>query len=117
VRTLLKHGSIALVACASLAGCAGDTSPGGRPDGPTVLVQVRSDGIVCAVRTVQVNCKEIAKHLRETLKVRADEYIAVEVDTTVEPIPFDSMTAVIDSLKKSGFTTVIGSVPLPKSGG
>ena len=116
MRALLKHGSIGLVACAALAGCADDNPPDGRADGPTVLVQVRPGGILCAVRTVQVNCSEVAKHLRETLKVQSDEYIAVEVDTTMEPIPFDSMTAVIDSLKQSGFTTVIGSVPLPKSG-
>ena len=116
MRALLKHGSIGLVACAALAGCAGDSAPDGRPDGPNVLVQVRPGGILCAVRTVQVNCSEVAKHLRETLKVQSDEYIAVEVDTTTEPIPFGSMTTVIDSLKQSGFTTVIGSIPLPKSG-
>ena len=110
------HGSIGLVACAVLAGCAGDIPPAGRTGGPNVLVQVRPGRISCAVRTVQVNCSEVAQHLRETLKVQSDEFIAVEVDTTTEPIPFDSMTAVIDSLKQSGFTTVIGSVPLPKSG-
>jgi biopolymer transport protein ExbD len=117
VRTLLKHSSIGLAACSALACCAGDNPRGGRPDGPTVLIQVQPGGIVCAVRTIEVNCNEVAKHLRDTLKVQDDEYIAVEVDTTVEPIPFDSMTAVIDSLNKSGFTTVIGSVPLPKSAG
>jgi len=99
-----------------LAGCAGENAADSRPDGPTVLVQVRPGGILCAVRTVEVKCSEVAKYLRETFEVQSDEYIAVEVDTTTEPIPFDSMTTVIDSLKQSGFTTVIGSVQLPKSG-
>lgn len=36
--------------------------------------------------------------------------------SAVEPIPFDSMTAVIEVLRKAGFTTVMGSVPLPQSG-
>jgi hypothetical protein len=70
---------------------------------------------MCAVRSVELNCNKVALHLRDVLRVRPDEYIAVEVDTAQEPIPFDTMTTVIDSLKHSGFTEVIGSVPLPKS--
>jgi biopolymer transport protein ExbD len=120
VRALLKNGSIYLAVFAALVGCTGDSASddrlNGQPDGPTIHVQVRPGGALCAVQTVEVKCDEVAHHLHDVLKVKLNEYIAVEVDTSREPIPFDSMTTVINSLKQSGFTMVIGSVPLPKGG-
>jgi hypothetical protein len=71
---------------------------------------------MCAVRDVEVKCGEIPTYLREVLKVKSDEYIAVSVDTSQEPIPFESMRMVIDSLTRSGFSSVIGDVPLPARG-
>jgi len=49
------------------------------------------------------------------LKLKSDEYIAVAVNSN-EPNPSHSMTAVMDSLKQTGYTMVIGVVPLSKSG-
>jgi hypothetical protein len=111
-RTSFDRAAVCLLACAMLSACTGNTPY----DGPTVFVQVRSGGDLCGIRDVEVKCAEAAHYLRDVLKVKSDEYIAVAVDSTHESNPSGSMTAVINSLEQSGFTTVIGLVPLPKGG-
>jgi hypothetical protein len=108
-RTSFVRAAVGLLACAALSACTGNASS----DGPTLYIQVRLGGDLCGIRDVEVKCAEAAHYLRDVLKVKSDECIAVAVNST-EPNPSDSMTAVMDSLKRSGFTMVIGVVPLPK---
>jgi len=62
-----------------------------------------------------MDCEAVAAYLRETLRIPSDTYIAVAVPAH-KPIHSDSMTAVIEGLRKAGFTSVIGLIPLSRSG-
>jgi hypothetical protein len=110
-RTSFDRAVVGVVACAALSACTGNTPS----DGPALYVHVRSGGDLCDIRDVEVKCAAAASYLRDVLKVKSDEYIAVAVNSN-EPNPSHSMTAVMDSLKQTGYTMVIGVVPLPKGG-
>jgi hypothetical protein len=55
----------------------------------SVKMRTSLDRVLCAVRDVEVQCDAVPRYLRDVLKVRSDDYIAVAVDTSQEPIPFD----------------------------
>ena len=99
------------VALFALSGCGQSPSD----DGPSLTVAVLSGGADCEVRKVEMDCGSVAAYLRETLRIPSDTYIAVAVPAH-KPIHSDSMTAVIEELRKAGFTSVIGSVPVSGSG-
>ena len=84
-------------------------------EGPSLFVTVLPGGARCEVRNVKLDCGSVATYLRETLQIPSDTYIAVTVPAHT-PIHSDSMTAVIDELRKAGFTSVIGQIPLSRSG-
>lgn len=107
--SLSGRSAVLLLACAALISCADDTSN----NGPSLFVYVRPGGAMCAVRDVEVKCGEITTYLRDVFRIKSDEYIAVSVDTSQEPIPFESMRKIVDALTRSGFSSVIGDVPLP----
>jgi|SRR5882672_2014290 len=113
MRTSRQFTSMSAFALAlfALSGCERDAPS----DGPSLIITVLSGGSRCEVRKVEMDCGSVATYLRDTLRVPSDAYIAVAVPAH-KPIHSESMHAVIEELQKAGFTTMIGLVPLPRSG-
>jgi hypothetical protein len=58
-----------------------------------------------------VACNDVPRHLRDTLKIPLDTFIAVTVADETK-VPLDSMGPVITALKAAGYTLVIGSIEI-----
>lgn len=87
-----------------LAGC-GQSDKGSQ--GPELTVEVDGKGS-CFVRETTVPCNQLAEHMRDTMKVPLQTYIAVSPAS--ESTPAGDIIPVIQHLEDAGFKLVIGSI-------
>jgi len=68
---------------------------------PMVRIEILPGGTRCIVQGVEIDCKDVAVHLREELKLAPGHLVAVNADLSVG---FEHIAAVFDSTKAAGFT-------------
>ena len=73
------------------------------------MVDVLAGGARCSVQGMELNCSDVAAHLRDKLKLEPGHpvgvhLVEVEANPTAKPtVKYEQLRALIDSLEAAGF--------------